>query len=156
MKITWTITKKRGNFRPVLSYTCTFEDWEKELQVEKIQKKTKIPKPDYNWEEVCLPGCMERGKQSSSLGFWDLIADPGSVREQTCRLPWRPGARPDYPEVEEGFRLLREAYEQALREAYDSGPFECTGELDLTQETKQHIAPGITAGRMLKVVGQDE
>lgn len=158
MKITWTITKKRGNWRPVLSYACTFEEWEKDLLVnESVSVKTQIPGLDTVFDEACSPGKNERAANWEPKKWTKLQANPNRSGERIgLKLPWRPGAKPDYPEVEEGFRLLRDAYEQALKGAYDSGPFEDTGELGLTQETKQHIAPGVTADRILKTVGRNE
>lgn len=158
MKITWTISKKRGNWRPVLNYTCIFEDWERSLLAsESVSVKTELPELLRYPEPDCPPGQRERAAGWKPEKWHRLCANPNRSGERIgFKLPWRPGAKPDYPEVEEGFRLLRDAYERALREAYDSDPFEHTGELDLTQETKQHIAPGVTADRMLKIVGQNE
>lgn len=61
MNISWTITKKRGNWRPVLQVTLRLEDWELDLGLpDQTKIQTNIPKPPYSHLERCLPGLNER------------------------------------------------------------------------------------------------
>lgn len=160
MNISWKITKKRGNWRPSFKITLTLEDWELDLGLpDKIEVKTKIPRPYACHEAKCPPGLWERANPPEGTeNTWQvkisLQAGNGTFTE---RLPWRPGAQPEYPEVEEAAHQLREEIERLIREAYDSEGWEAGGELGLTEETKRYVAPGVAARRMLKVVGgQDQ
>ncbi|PIE69645.1 MAG: hypothetical protein CSA21_01215 [Deltaproteobacteria bacterium] len=65
------------------------------------------------------------------------------------RLPFRESG--EYPEVEESFLLLREKYEQIIREAYAHEPIDIRGELDLSAETKKAIAAKLTAKKILSL-----
>ena len=156
MKITWEIKKTRGNWRPELRYKCEKEDWEVKLGVPcVVVEKSGIPKPPDNSYRVywAPPGDEER-KEGWAPSEWVALRPPEQDAEKRTDgdiLPWRPGARPEYPEVEEGMRLLREAYEKALREAMESGPLEIEGELGLSEEMKKALAPVVAAGKMLRL-----
>ena len=43
MRITWKIEKKRGNLRPVLTYTVTLEDFERALATPPLTITSLIP-----------------------------------------------------------------------------------------------------------------
>jgi len=47
--------------------------------------------------------------------YWTLLFPTPLEMELT--LPWRPGTRPHYPEVQEGFLRLREEAEKVVRQA---------------------------------------
>lgn len=157
MKITWNITKKRGNWRPKLTVTVQLEEWEQDLALmsDEFQIKTGIPLPPGSWKSHCYPGEKERAAEElATQSFYTIgLRLGGSRTEWKANLPWRPGARPEYPEVEEAMHQLRDEIESLIKEAYDSEGWEAGGELGLTEETKRHVAPGVAARRMLKVVG---
>lgn len=154
MRIEWSITKKRGNFRPVLNITIEQTKDELDLEVGDVTIVSSIRRPPESYIPHCRPGRFER-----LPGFtWDeeyyKITISGETSSGKLTLCWKPGAKPEYPEVEESINRLRNAYEKALKEAYDSGPLEVGGCLELTPETKRHIAPGLTAKRMLKIASK--
>ena len=49
MRITWKIEKKRGNLRPVLTYTVTLEDFERQLATPPLSITSLIPEPPQSW-----------------------------------------------------------------------------------------------------------
>ena len=67
----------------------------------------------------------------------------GRLWKQSLRLPWREGN--DYPEVEQSFKKLRDAFEAELKAAYDSLPMDESNSFD----ARRFIAPGILAERFL-------
>ena len=149
MKIQWKIKKKRGNFRPSLSYHITLEDFEKQLAIHAVRIESQIPVIPRAHESFCLPGENERDPNWSPKGF-HLIQVPyfktGEVSE-FIRLPFRESG--DYPEVEASFRALRQKYEAKVSEAYGQSPFEFTGGLEMSRATGKKVAARVTADRLL-------
>ena len=66
MHIEWNITKRRGNIRPVLHYTVTLEEHERELALPFIRVVSTIPEPPDSWQEFCYPGQHERAENPAS------------------------------------------------------------------------------------------
>ncbi len=157
MKIAWKIEKKRGNFRPMLSWTINLEPFEQDLAMSRVEITTGIPKPPTAWEGFCYPDTNERSEGWACEDF--LVLDTpghkvGSISGST-RLPWREDS--EYPEVEEGFTALRDAFEEQLMAVYDSLPLNETGGLGSSSRAKKHLAPGVVAQRLLCIVGgQDD
>ena len=149
MKINWNIEKKRGNFRPALSYTITLEDFEQELGVAMVNIESTIPKIDDSHLDHCFPDCYERQDNWQPKDFhW--LNTPYFKDGQTCkfiRLPFREDGK--YPEVEQSFNQLREQHEKLVREAYSKKPIKKEVELDFTQKTKEAIAGALAAKKML-------
>lgn len=148
MRISWSICKKRGNNRPMLTYRIVLEPFEQELAVPAVEIRSRIPKPPVAFEAHCWPGENERA-EGWVAGECYALGTPSHKAveiEAECRLPWR--ADNAYPEVEESFELLRQAYEQALQAAYDSLPMDRVEELSYTPEMKKHLAPGVAARRL--------
>ncbi|PIE68814.1 MAG: hypothetical protein CSA21_05700 [Deltaproteobacteria bacterium] len=156
MKITWKIEKKRGNFRPILSWTITLEPFEQELAVSRVEVTTTIPKPPTAWESFCYPGVNERaeGWTCQDCLILDTPGHKTGSSSGSTRLPWRENR--EYPEVEEGFTALRDAFEQELMAVYDSLPMHETGALENSSEARKHLAPGFAAQRLLCVVGGED
>lgn len=151
MNIDWVITKKRGNFRPVLQYTVRLTDFERELGVPMVRLESSIPKPpDASWE-YCWPGQNERGEWTPTE-FHQLATPAHKTVElmDVLRLPWRKNN--EYPEVEASFNALRAAFEQALAQAAGSAPFRLCGSLEYTEAHKKAIAPAFAAERLLRLV----
>ena len=147
----WSINKKRGNFRPVLIYTITLENFEKDLALQSIVQQSTIPQPPESWSVSCLPQKNERaGKECLVYQIYTPDYKKGEVSGK-CNLPWRENSA--YPEIEESFISLREEFESALKVAYESKPFEIKGELDLSTETRKHIASGLISQRFLEAAG---
>jgi len=151
VNINWTITKARGNYRPSLRYTIALTDFERELAMPAVRIVSPIPKPpDAGWTH-CWPGQNERGDWTPSE--FHLLMTPshrdGSL-EGELRLPWRP--LNVYPEVEQGFELLREAFEKVLAESSESGPMREQGGLDTSGSARRAIAPAAAAQRILRAV----
>ena len=111
MHIEWNITKRRGNIRPILHYTVTLEEHERELALPFIRVVSTIPEPPDSWQEFCYPGQHERTGNPASGKTYDLEipSHKGRLWKQSLRLPWREGN--DYPEVEQSFKKLRDAFE---------------------------------------------
>lgn len=152
MRITWNIEKKRGNLRPVLAYQVVLEGFEKSLALPMVRVESTIPEPPSSWQAHCYPHEFERAG-ADPVGRYQL-STPGHVRArhgQSLRLPWREDNR--YPEVEESFELLRQAFEQALGAAHASQPMEESGELAVSASLKRRLAPSLLADRLLKLAG---
>jgi hypothetical protein len=148
MLIEWTIDKKRGNIRPVLSYTVTLEDHEKALALPSVCIESIIPEPADSWQEYCHPGQCERaGAPHKGVYRLESPSHKGRSHPQTLRLPWREDNT--YPEVEESFAALRDALEKELAAAYASAPVQERGALHTRTAAKALIAPGLVAERLL-------
>lgn len=151
MIIEWTVTKRRGNHRPALDYVIRLEDFERELAVPQVVMESSIERPDEGWRSYCYPDQSER---KGILGETYRLMTPshtaGEVRD-SLRLSWRESG--EYPEIEDSFTMLREQFEMVLRNAYDSRPLNCSGQLGLSDATRQHIADGVTAQRFLQAIG---
>lgn len=153
MNIEWSITKKRGNHRPVLRYSISLTEFEKSLCMPAVRIESTIPKPpDASWV-YCWPGQNERGDWTPTERY--LLMTPShktGESSESVKLPWRKGN--DYPEVEASFTALRGAFERTLAEASDSPPMNETGRLETSGLAKKTIAPAYAAERILKVVGE--
>ncbi|ACS80616.1 hypothetical protein [Maridesulfovibrio salexigens] len=151
MIIEWNITKKRGNFRPVLTYTISLEDFEKELGLPQVVLESNIPEPPDSWSASCLPGkCERNGCDCTAYRIYTPDHKTGETSGKLM-LPWREGS--DYPEVKESFLKLRNNFEAVLKEAYDSHPIDVEGKLELSGDTRRHIASGLVSQRFLKAAG---
>lgn len=149
MRIQWNIEKKRGNFRPGLIYTLELEEYERQLAVEAVNVRSRIPRIDAPHEPYCLPDCYERGADWRPQDYHWLTAPffRDGRRTGFIRLPFRESNA--YPEVERSFALLREAHEQVVQRAYSWNPISEAGSLDLTSQTRRAIAARVTADRLL-------
>jgi hypothetical protein len=58
MNMTWKITKKRGNFRPVLHYTLTLTEYERGLALPAVRIQSPIQAADRLGH--CWPGRTRR------------------------------------------------------------------------------------------------
>lgn len=152
MRITWNIEKKRGNLRPVLTYQVVLEGFEKALALPMVRVESTIPEPPSSWQPHCYPHEFERAG-AAPAGRYQL-STPGHARGKhglTIRLPWREDNL--YPEVEESFELLREAFEQALNAAHESEPMDEHGEVAVSASMKRRLAPALLADRLLSLAG---
>ncbi|MFW5735274.1 MAG: hypothetical protein ACOCWR_09450 [Oceanidesulfovibrio sp.] len=151
MNIEWTLSKKRGNFRPVLSYTITLTDYEKSLGVPAVRIQSTIPKPPDAGLAYCWPGQNERSEWTPAE-FHLLMTPPhtdGTITK-SIKLPWREGN--GYPEVDESFGLLRDSFERVLAESSASCPMIETGRLELSGKATSEIAPAFAAERILRAI----
>ncbi len=149
MKIEWKITKKTGNLRPILSYYFVVEKFEKALALPPINIQSTIPEPMESWQEYCYPNELERAQNSQFKGLYNLslVSHKGNMWPQSIRLPWREDNI--YPEVEESFKLLRQAFEAELANAKQSQAMEESHCLQLTEQATQNIAPAVLAEKFL-------
>ena len=149
MHIEWNITKRQGNIRPLLHYTVTLEEHERELALPFIRVVSTIPEPPDSWQEFCYPGQHERAENPASGKTYDLEipSHKGRLWKQSLRLPWR--EENDYPEVEQSFKKLRDAFEAELKAAYGSLPMDESNSLETSFDARRFIAPGILAERFL-------
>ena len=127
MKIEYSITKKRGNWRPVLQYKCIKEQWEVGLSVPggstSIWIEAAYPYVSRD-ERYVLPGNAERGKNKDWKAKPVEVKLPGSQQTEEkgeILLCWRPGAHPEYPEVHEAMRQLQAEWAGRVYEAMQSG-----------------------------------
>lgn len=151
MIIKWNIVKKRGNFRPVLDYSIELENFEKELAVEQVVIQSTIPSPPSSWSASCLPGKFERNGEDCSVYQIYTPDYKKAIAEGKFILPWREDGI--FPEVEKSFRKLRLEFESKLKAAYDSLPINESGQLDLSEETRRHIACGLVSRKFLEASG---
>ncbi len=153
MNIEWKIEKKRGNYRPLLHYTVTLSEFECGLCLPSVRVQSVIPKPPEASWSYCWPGQNERGEWTPS--DWHLLMTPSHKDKsagQTLKLPWREDNA--YPEVEESFTLLRDAFEEILSQALQSTSMNLEGSLHTSSAMRQTIAPAFAAGRILRAVGR--
>lgn len=148
MEILWKVHKKRGNYRPVLSWAITLEPSEMALGLAPLPVDTGIPMPCCYWEPHCYPGQHER-RGAASQGSWEVITPShrSGKAEGRMVLPWR--EENVYPEVAEGFERVRSAMEKALSEAARSLPMHEEGRLELGEMARKRLAPGLVADRLL-------
>ena len=151
MLIEWSITKKRGNLRPVLQYRVRLEDHEKELAIPEVQVASTIPCPEQPSQKHCYPGQMERAEGFVPERFHSLESPShqGYPQLHTLVLPWREGN--SYPEVEESFGLLRDAMEREIARASASAPMDEQGQVRTSSKTKAAVAPALAAARLLRL-----
>lgn len=153
MNIEWKIEKKLGNYRPLLHYTVTLSEFECGLCLPVVRVQSVIPKPPEASWSYCWPGQNERGQWIPS--DWHQLMTPSHKDKnasQILKLPWREDN--DYPEVEESFILLRDAFEEALAKAVQSAPMSLSGRLENTSAMRRTIAPAFAAGRILRALGR--
>lgn len=153
MKISWKIDKKRGNYRAGLSYTITLEEYERELAVHAVNMCSFIPIIPDSEQNYCLPGRNERSPdwQADSYHYINVPYFKMGDLSNFIRLPFKESGC--YPEVEQSFIKLRHIYEEVVKEAYGWEPVNHQDELDISKETKKHIAARVTAGKMLALYG---
>lgn len=151
MNIEWSITKKRGNLRPVLRYSATLTAFEKSLCVPAVRIESAIPRPPEAGWVHCWPGQHERGDWTP-VEFYSLLTPSHSKGEYSERitLPWR--ADNAYPEVERAFQDLRDAFERMLERTLESLPMNEQGRLETSSAAKRLIAPAFAAERFLRAV----
>lgn len=152
MKIKWNILKKRGNHRPVLKYELELESFEVDLALPQVVVAHAVPKPPNSWRSFCYPGQDERA--GAGMDWYRLttpthksVTDSGSLT-----LAWRD---PDagFEDVEAAFVRLRRDFELVLTQAYESAPLDIVETLELTEDTRKHIAAGVATARFLSAVG---
>lgn len=152
MQIKWKITReKRGNWRPLLEIEMKRDKWEAELNIPRVSMPTPFPCA-YNHFEL---NKIYKDFEPKSWERFESISSPLPVQELVkswFALPVKPDAKTEYPEVEIILRAFARKYERALMEAYDAAPFETGGTLEMSDKCKRHVAPGVTAKRMLRVV----
>ncbi len=150
MKIEWNIKKKRGNMRPILSYSFNIESFEKELALPPILVQSTIPEPLDAWQGHCYPNEFERSETPKFKGYYrlELVSHKGKAWKQEMRLPWREDNH--YPEVEESFKLLRAAFEKELSCANTSKPMDENACMHISDATTQNIAPSVLAEKFLR------
>jgi hypothetical protein len=152
MKIEWKIEKKRGNYRPVLKYGITLEDFEVDLAVPQVVLEEALPCPPSAWRSFCYPGQDERADTPTE---WHRLVTP-SHKQGTAHgeltLPWR-GPEAGFDDVREAFERLRRDFEAVLVKTHDSSPLDIVENLELSEETRKHIAVGVASARFLSAVG---
>ena len=155
MRLALNITKKRGNLRPLLTYSVTLEDHEKALAMPPLRVRSSIPEPEESWREYCYPGEMERAEAPCPASCYELETPSHRGRSwpQTLRLPWR--ADNSYPEVEASFAALREAFEAQLAQACASEPMREEGSLASSESSRAFVAPAVLAERFLRIAGKN-
>ncbi|WP_020588298.1 hypothetical protein [Desulfobacter curvatus] len=153
MKINWQIKKKRGNFRPRLTYTISLESFEKELAIHAVRIESDIPMIPGSHLSYCLPGEHERSPswKPDRYHVFQVPYFKDGYSDGFIRLPFKDSGQ--YPEVASSFRKLREEYEKKVRSVYEQSPLEQTGSLDISDDTRSRIASKVTADRLLSLFG---
>lgn len=148
MKLHWHIEKKRGNFRPVLTYRVELDDWERDLATPALRVLSTIPEPAQAWQEYCYPGELERGDTPPASCYpLEIPPHKGRFGSTALRLPWREDNC--YPEVAASFEALRRAYETELDRSRASEPMNQHGSLRLSEAGLRAAAPSVMAARLL-------
>lgn len=154
MNIEWKLTKRRGNLRPVLTYTIALTEYEASLALPAVRVESTLPKPpDAGWIH-CWPGQNERAAGWSPREFYLLLSP--SYRDVRAtgelKLPWR--ADGEYPEVAESFEYLRAAFEEVLAASTASGPLDMQGYLETSAQARKIIARDVAARRLMRSMGK--
>lgn len=151
MEISWTINKKRGYFRPVVDYLIKLTKDEIDLGIPAVKVDTQIPKPVNSWETHCFPEKNERA------GFFDensheIITPSFKTPEAKGKiiLPWRDDN--NYPELKEGFVIVRKIIEEEILKAQQSLGFSEKGELDFSSDFREKGTAAMAGDRFLKAV----
>lgn len=154
MHIEWSIDKKRGYLRPVLSYIVSLEEHEKDLAIPEVRILSSIPKPDDTVQRYCYPGRMERAEGWKPASFYELEtpSHKGSPFPHTLVLPWREDNA--YPEVEASFERLRRELEAELARAAASLPLHVKRSLRASLPGKVALAPSVAAEKLLGLAGR--
>jgi hypothetical protein len=147
MRLEWTLTKKRGNLRPRLTYTAALDEFEKGLCLPMVRMESPIPKPPDAYEPHCWPGVNERAGAAGEFHALQTPSHKTGTLTETLVLPWREDNR--YPEVEEAFAALRRAFEAMLESAGASGPMDERGGLETTAAARRGMARAFLAERFL-------
>lgn len=149
MEISWNINKKRGNFRPVLTYEIALDDLEKELGIGPLKIDSKIVKPRNSWESHCFPGQNERD------GIFDKetyeITTPSFKKNKISgkiTLVWKESCK--YPEVNNCFENVRSKMEEEILKAQNSFSINESGKIEFTKKFKLKSAPAAAAEMFLK------
>lgn len=143
MKITWTITKKHGNWRPVFRYRCIQEDWETDLRIPGgLTEYITVPVSGnwYQFLDQMSPEEKANGEaapetQPLKLPSW---REPNYLSAE-CILPWRPGNPPQYPEIEAAMQALMAEWERRVLETIQSGACRDEGEVTHSPEFRQQL-----------------
>ncbi|OBQ56852.1 hypothetical protein [Halodesulfovibrio spirochaetisodalis] len=153
MNIDWKIHKKRGNYRPVLTYTITLTEFEKSLAMPSVRITSTIPKPPETGWSHCWPDQHERADWTPSE-YYQLMSPSHKAKDTlvTLKLPWRESN--EYPEVEESLAALRDAFEEELVASMNSGAVNTQGSLKTSASAKGVIAPTFAAERILQSVAR--
>lgn len=153
MNIEWTLTKARGNYRPVLTYTITLTEFEKNLAVPAVRITSTIPKPPEAGWTHCWPHQNERADWEPSE-FYQLMTPSHKTKDTrvTIKLPWRESNA--YPEVEASLAALRDAFEQMLVNSMNSAALKQSGNMETSVTAKRNIAPAFAADRILKSIAR--
>jgi len=153
MNIDWTISKKRGNYRPVLTYTITLTEFEKSLAMPAVRIASTIPKPPEAGWTHCWPNQHERTDWKPSE-YYQLMSPSHKEKDSrvTLKLPWR--ETNEYPEVEESLAALRDAFEKTLISSMNSNALNTQGTLKTSAAAKGIIAPTFAAERILRSVAR--
>lgn len=151
MEIQWNITKKRGNFRPTLTYTVTLAEHERALALPFIRIQSTIPEPSDAWQEFCYPNQHERVEEYVSGKFYNLEIPSHKQHtwQNTLRLPWRENN--NYPEVKESLEALRAKFEELLNAANASLPMDENDSLSISEAARDAIAPAVLGARFLQL-----
>lgn len=152
MRITWTIEKKRGNHRPILTYEIVLDEHELDLAMPPVRVESSIEEPTASWQGHCHPGENERsGSPCAKRYFLETPGHKSRKCSASLRLPWRDDN--EYPEVEESLAALRAAFEEQLALSHASEPMSQRGELRGTLASRRGVAASALAGQMLRLAG---
>lgn len=153
MRIEWKITKKRGNLRPVLSYSARLEEHEKALALPTVSIVSSIPRPEEERQDYCYPGLFERAREYAPREFHilEVPSHKGHSWTHSLLLPWREDNA--YPEVEASFQQLRDAVEAEIEKANASRPMNVTGAVGTSAAARSMLAPDLLAERFLRLAG---
>lgn len=151
MEIQWNITKKRGNFRPTLTYTVTLAEHERALGLPFIRIQSTIPEPSDAWQEFCYPEQLERSEGYKAEKFYNLEIPSHKKHtwQNSLRLPWREDN--EYPEIRASLEVLRATFEKALKDANASLPMDENDSLCISESAREAIAPAVLGARFLQL-----
>ena len=85
MHIEWNITKRRGNIRPILHYTVTLEEHERELALPFIRVVSTIPEPPRGKSSAIRGSTnVRRIRHPAKLMIWKSLPTKDASGNRAC------------------------------------------------------------------------
>lgn len=138
MKIEYTITKKRGRYRPILKYKITIEEWEKELNASMAH--VDINCINYNGGDIFRHASLNPGSSDDDPNWKDLQTIYAQDGEHSKVLKYY-GKNHEYEEIKKSFEELMAKHEKNIIEAYNEKKLNLEICIEMSEQTKNIVAP---------------
>jgi len=151
MIIDYNLKKQHGRYRPILTINISLEQWESDLNPQKVS--VNLLCCIQNWHPLTTDEAEKNVSGNCEIKI-DAFSWSTNTRknyhEYTITMPYREGKNPAYPEIDQALNELREKWEAAVLEAYNSIAFEINKEIGPSEPYKKKIAPWVAKQKMMK------